>query len=55
MRIIAAAGDLFRLSVILDLVYATGFLVLLTALYVVLSPVNRYLALRASISKLVYT
>jgi len=54
VRRIAAAEPLFRLSVVFDLVYATGIIVLLTALYVVLSPVNRYLALLASFSKLVY-
>jgi len=54
MRIIAGAESLFRLSVVLDLVYCAGFIVLLSALYVVLSPVNRYLALLASVSKLVY-
>lgn len=55
VRLIAAAEPLFRLSVVFDLVYCTGFLVLLTALYVILSPVNRYVALLASVSKLVYT
>jgi hypothetical protein len=54
VRRIAATEPLFRLSVAFDLVYCTGFLVLLTALYVVLSPVNRYVALLASVSKLVY-
>jgi hypothetical protein len=54
VRRIAAAEPLFRLSVAFDLVYAIGIIVLLTALYVVLSPVNRYLALLASVSKLVY-
>jgi Domain of unknown function (DUF4386) len=43
-----------RLSVVFDLGYATGMMVLLSALYVVLGPVNRYLALLASVSKLVY-
>ncbi len=54
VRRIAAEESLFRLSVAFDLVHCTGFIVLLTALYVVLSPVNRYLALLASVSKLVY-
>lgn len=40
-----AAEPLFRLSVVFDLVYAIAIVVLLTALYTVLSPVNRYLAL----------
>lgn len=54
VRIIAASEPLFRFSVVFDLVYCIGFIVLLTALYVVLSPINRYLALLASVSKLVY-
>lgn len=54
VRIIAAAESLFRVSVVFDLVYCAGFIVLLTALYVVLNPINRYLALLASVSKLVY-
>lgn len=54
VRRIASAETLFRLSVVFDLVYAIGMIVLLTALYVVLSPVNRYLALLASCAKLVY-
>lgn len=54
VRRIAAAQPLFRLSVTFDLAYATGILVLLAALYVILRPVNRYLALLASLSKLVY-
>jgi hypothetical protein len=54
VRRVAAAESLFRLSVAFDLVYCTGFIVLLTALYVVLSPVDRYVALLASGSKLVY-
>jgi hypothetical protein len=53
-RLIAATEQLFRFSVVFDLVYCIGFVVLLTALYVVLSPVNRSLALLASVSKLVY-
>ena len=54
VRRIAAAQPLFRLSVVFDLVYPAGIIVLLTALYVVLSPVNRYLALLASFWKLLY-
>jgi hypothetical protein len=54
VRLIATAEAVFRFSVVFDLVYCTGFLVLLTALYVVLSPVNRYVALLASVAKLVY-
>ena len=54
VRRIAAAESLFRLSVAFDLVYCTGVVVLLTALYVVLSPVHRHLALLATLWKLVY-
>lgn len=54
VRRIAAAESLFRLSVAFDLVYCTGVVVLLTALYVVLSPVNRHLALLATLWKLVH-
>lgn len=51
---IAAAEPLFRLSVAFDLVYCIGVVVLLSALYVVLSPVNRHLAVLATLLKLVY-
>lgn len=54
VRRVAEAQGLSRLSVMFDLGYATGMIALLSALYVVLSPVNRYLALLASVSKLVY-
>ena len=54
VRRIAAAESLARLSVVFDLAYCTGFIVLLSALYLVLSPVNRHLALLAGISKLIY-
>ena len=54
VRRIAAAEPLFRLSVAFDLVYCVGVVVLLSALYVVLGPVNRLLALLAMLWKLVY-
>jgi len=54
IRRIAAAQSLFRLSVAFDLVYCIGVVVLLAALYVVLRPVNRYLALLAALLKGVY-
>lgn len=54
VRRIAAAESLFRLSVALNLVYCTAVVVVLTALYVVLSPANRHLALLATLWKLVY-
>ena len=53
-RNILAQQQLFRLGVACDLIYATGTLVLLTALYVILRPVNRQLALLAAFSRLVY-
>jgi hypothetical protein len=54
IRRIASAEDVFRLSVVFDLLYCTGLVVLLSALYVVLRPVNRYLALLAAFWKFVY-
>lgn len=54
IRRIAASASLFRLSVAFDLVYCVGAVVLLAALYVVLSPVSRHLAFLASVLKLVY-
>jgi hypothetical protein len=54
VRRIAAHETQFRLSVVFDLVYCTGVVVLLSALYVVLAPVNRLLAVIATLSKLVY-
>src|SRR5688572_24155404 len=53
-RLIDASAALFQFSVLFDIAFCTGFLVLLTALYVALNPVNQYLALLASVSKLVY-
>src|SRR6185369_12231211 len=54
VRRIAAAEGRFRLSIAFDLVYCSGVVVLLAALYVVLGPVNRILALVAAAWKLVY-
>jgi hypothetical protein len=54
VRRIAAAEPLFRLSVAFDLVYCLGVVVLLSAVYVVLGPVNRHLAVLATLLKLVY-
>ncbi len=54
VRRIAAAMPLYRLSVALDLAYCVGVVVLLSALYVVLRPVGRTLALLATLLKLVY-
>jgi hypothetical protein len=54
VRRIAAAVPLFRLSITFDLLYCVGVAVLLSALYVVLAPVNRHLALLATVLKLLY-
>lgn len=54
VRRVAQAESVFRLSMAFDMVYCAGVGVLLAALYVVLSPVNRHLALLASVLKLVY-
>jgi hypothetical protein len=53
-RNILAHERLFRLGVAGDLVYEAGLIVLLSALYVVLKPVGRTLALLAAFWKLVY-
>ncbi|MBZ5568594.1 MAG: DUF4386 domain-containing protein [Acidobacteriia bacterium] len=44
-RNIMAHERLFRISIVCDLVYCAGLVVLLTALYVILKPVSRGLAL----------
>lgn len=54
MRNIVAHETVFRLSVVFDLVYCTGAVVLLSALYVVLAPVNRLMALVATLTKTLY-
>jgi hypothetical protein len=54
VRRIAAALPLFRLSAAFDVVYCVGVVVLLSALYVVLRPVNRSVTLLATLLKLVY-
>src|SRR5438309_9768923 len=53
-RNIVAHERLFRVSIACDLIYCAGLVVLLTALYVILQPVNRGLALLAAFSRLVY-
>src|SRR5437660_11058406 len=53
-RNILAHERLFRVSIACDLIYCAGLVVLLTALYVILQPVNRGLALLAAFSRLVY-
>jgi hypothetical protein len=53
-RNILAHERLFRIGIAGDLVYCAGVVVLLTALYVILKPVNRGLALLAAFWRLVY-
>ena len=53
-RNIMAHERLFRVSIACDLIYCAGVVVLLTALYVILKPVNRGLALIAAFWRLVY-
>jgi hypothetical protein len=53
-RNIMAHERLFRISIACDLVYSTGIVVLLTALYVILKPVSRGLALLSALFRLVY-
>jgi hypothetical protein len=53
-RNILAHGRLFRISIACDLIYCAGVVVLLTALYVILKPINRGLALLAALWRLVY-
>ncbi len=53
-RNILAHQTLFRLSIASDLFYATGVIVLLTALFVILKPVSRGLALLGAFFRLVY-
>jgi len=52
-RNIVAHETLFRLNIACNLVYVVNILVLLTALYVILKPVNRGLALMAASCRLV--
>jgi hypothetical protein len=53
-RNILAHARLFRIGIVGDLVYCAGVVVLLTALYVILKPVNRGLALLAAFWRLVW-
>lgn len=53
-RNILAHQNLFRLNIASDLVYATGLIVLLAALYVILRPVSRGVALLGAFFRLVY-
>src|SRR5437764_3097729 len=53
-RNILAHQTQFRLALICFITYGIGAIVLLTALYVVLAPVNRVLALAGALFRLVY-
>ncbi|MBI3660324.1 DUF4386 domain-containing protein [Candidatus Acetothermia bacterium] len=53
-RNIMAHERLFRIGIASDLIYCAGVVVLLTALYVILKPVNRSLALLGAFWRLVY-
>ena len=53
-RNIMAHERLFRINIACDLIYGAGVVILLTALYVILKPVNRGVALLAAFCRLVY-
>jgi hypothetical protein len=53
-RNIMAHERLFRINVACDLLHSAGVVVLLSALYVILKPVNRGLALAGAFCRLVY-
>ena len=53
-RRILAHQPLFRLGIVCDLGYCVGVVAVLTALYVILRPVNRQLALLAAAGRLIY-
>ena len=53
-RNIMAHETLFRIGIACGLIYSVGLVVLLTALYVILKPVSRSLALLAAFWRLVY-
>jgi hypothetical protein len=53
-RNILAHERLFRIGIVGDLIYCVGVVVLLTALYVILRPVNRGLALLAAFWRLIW-
>src|SRR5438034_6032167 len=52
-RNIVAHERLFRIGIACGLIYCTGLVILLTALYVILKPVNRGLASLAAFWRLV--
>jgi hypothetical protein len=53
-RNILAHEQLFRIGIVGDLIYCTGIIALLTALYIILEPVNKTLALLAALLRFVW-
>jgi len=53
-RNILANETLFRIGIAGDIIYCVGVIVLLTALYIILKPVDQYLALFAAFGRLVH-
>src|SRR5438132_11880279 len=53
-RNIIAHEPLFRIGIALDLIYCAALLLILAALYVILEPISRNLALLAALWSLVY-
>ncbi|MGD0507708.1 MAG: DUF4386 domain-containing protein, partial [Terriglobales bacterium] len=53
-RNIMAHETLFRIAIACDLIFCAGVVVLLAALYVILKPVNRSLALLAAFWRMAY-
>jgi hypothetical protein len=53
-RNFVAHDRLFRIGIACDLIYCAGVVVLLTALYVILKPVNQNLALLQALCRLIY-
>jgi Domain of unknown function (DUF4386) len=53
-RKILAHEQLFRIGIVGDLIYCAGVVVLVTAIYVILRPVNRGLALLAAFWRLIF-
>lgn len=53
-RNILAHEQLFRFSIACDLIYCAGLVVLITALYIALKPINHRLALLAALWRMLY-
>jgi hypothetical protein len=54
VRNITAHETLFRINIVCDLIYVTTVVVLLSALYVILKPVTRTLAMIAAVCRLIF-